>query len=223
MSNVHTRSNIFWDEEKRIASTFVQVWGERNFSPININGKSGNNISKLDGMWAIVTYINDEIYYYKEFETQYEACIAYFNWLDPDNAHYCKMVFDELINDKSKTLPKPKYVKYEDLSENEKVILDVCLKLLDDSGDLYTHVVYPEREDEVDRFVERIQFYKKGNVWVSYILERNEIGGYREYYTLYSLCIDMFEALEKSHTDYCLSNFPIMVQKALENHHIRRK
>ena len=209
-------SKTLTEEEKRIAAIFIHVCGKKGISTVLINKQYRYSIGKVIGKWAIISYYQDQPYNYEKYDDLYSACIAYFNMLDPNSAEYCKNMFEELVKDSSQSFNFDNYVKYEDLIDGEKIILDACLKVLQETGDLNRHIVYPRCEDEIDKYEARLYFYKKGNVWVVYILERNEKGGYREYSTLYPLCFEIFDNLEKSHTDYCLSRFPNLVKEALK-------
>ena len=159
--------------------------------------------------WSYFTII----YFIKQF-----SIVADFNtFLDKRNEEHCKDRFLDLLiaRQNGEEPKKDEYVDYENLSEEEKTVLGAFLKVLKESGDLTRNIVYPTKKEDVDKHIERLQFYKKGNKWVSYILERNERGGYHEYDSLYPLCLDAFECLEKSHTDYCMEAFPPLVQEVI--------
>jgi len=211
-------------EEEIIVEAFTKLWSERNVSTISINKANSNSLCKINGKWATFFYIRDEIYNYKEFDDLYSACLSYFKCLDGNNEKYCKSMFPELIKKlaDNEIIEETGYVNYNDLTNEEQIILNVFIQLLKDTGDYIRNIIYPESEDKIDEFIERLQVYKKGNVWVAYVLERNEKSGYTEFHTLYSMCMAIFNSMEKTHSDYCLSRFPIMVQQALENNKMAR-
>ena len=206
------------EEEKGMTEAFIASWSERDRTPIYVGeNKGGITIGKIKGIWTSYSWVRGERYDMHVYPTFFELADRIYSFLDKRNEEHCKDRFLDLLiaRQDGVELEKEEYVEYENLGEDEKKVLDAFIKVLKESGDLPRNIVYPSKE-EVDEHIERLQFYKKGNKWVSYILERNERGGYREYDSLVPLCFDSFECLEKSHTDYCKSVFPGMIQDILK-------
>ncbi len=102
---------------------------------------------------------------------------------------------------------------YEKLNNEEKVILNVFSKLLNETGHLSRNVeIFPKEYIE-----DRLIVEKKDDKWVFYINERGKVSSYREYNDLFSLCMDLFEALDKESTDYCMKEFPLLVGESLNS------
>lgn len=206
--------------EEIALNTFKELWHERDLNPIYINEeKEGLCVCKENGEWISFDYARGKRYYLHNYDSMSAAIEKIYSFLDKANKEYCMSKYPELLKDNLENKPKhvPKYVKYEDLEDEEKTILDAFIKLLKEKKEFYLNVVYPQ-EYEVNKYQERITFYKLDNKWVSYILERNQKSGYREYDDLYTLCMDIFNSLEKSHSDYHLDIFPILVEDIKKNY-----
>ena len=100
------------------------------------------------------------------------------------------------------------------LSNEERTIMGIFIKLLKETGHLSRNVeIFPKGKIPEARLV----VDKVDDKWVAYIYERAEISGYREYDGLYSLCLDVFEALDKNSTDYCVDIFVPLVEDIINN------
>ena len=207
------------EREKAAFRAFIYLWHERDLSSITVNDeKDGICICKENGKWISFFYARGQRHNYHEFDYLYSVFEYHFNFLDKPNAEYCISQYPRVLSAalNKNPLVEPEYVKYDDFSDKEKTIFLAFIKVLRETGSMPLHIVYPT-EDKVDKYIERLQFYKKGNKWVSYILERNEKTGYREYSDLYCLCVEAFQMLEKDCTDYCMDVFDPLIQDVIEN------
>ncbi len=113
-------------------------------------------------------------------------------------------------------------MEYGELTSKEYIIFKTFKQLLQEIGRV--HDFYFFNQTENNRGENRICIYKDiNNKWISYVSERNQMCGYREYDNLYDLCLDSFESLEKKDTDYCLSVFPELVQNELDRQNIKTR
>ncbi len=105
-------------------------------------------------------------------------------------------------------------MEYGELTNEEQIIFDIFNQLIHEIGRAYDFIFF----DKYAGGLGEICIYKDtNNKWILYVTERGQKYGYREYDNLYNLCLDVFEMLEKKHTDYCVSVFPGSVQNALNN------
>ena len=102
-------------------------------------------------------------------------------------------------------------MNYDELTIEETVILMIFKKLMYKRGLLDEFYFFNTKGAGVGGFC----IYKENGKWISYNYEKGEISGYREYNSLYDLCMDIFEALDKESTDYCIKTFPSLVDFAL--------
>jgi hypothetical protein len=92
---------------------------------------------------------------------------------------------------------------YNDLTDYEKAVLgkfDELLKRTYCSNSVY----YSEHSHDVGGYC----IVKKDGVWKSYIYERGQAIGIREYTDVYELVVDLFDGLDYNSTIYCIDNFP---------------
>ena len=206
------------EEEKKI-EVFLELWKERCITTIFVNHLvDGTCIGKLNDKWVKFYHARNTIYSLEEYESLDSLIDHYFIVLGKRNEEYFRKEYPLRLNDalEGKIRPKDKYIKYSELTDEEKTILIAFIKLLREKGDYERNIYYPS-EKTVDRWEETLQFYKKGNKWILYVLERNIKSGFREYDDLYSLCIDAFDSFEKEHTDYYMDVFPVLIEDILKS------
>ena len=102
---------------------------------------------------------------------------------------------------------------FDELTAEEQILLVIFKKLMAKRGLLHHFYFFVRRSGGLGGFC----IYKENGKWVSYIYERGEKCGYREYNDLFSLCMDIFEALDKESTDYCMKEFPLLVDEFLNS------
>ena len=102
-------------------------------------------------------------------------------------------------------------MRMEELEEDEKKILTVFINLMKEI-----------KRDRSFTFLEKVEggaggfcIYKEDGKWITYTYEKGMKIGYREYDDLFSLCMDIFEALDKESTDYCIEVFPELVNRVM--------
>ena len=100
-----------------------------------------------------------------------------------------------------------------ELEENEKKILAVFINLMREIGRERSFTFLEKTEGGAGGFC----IYKEDGKWITYTYEKGQKLGYREYDDLFSLCMDIFEALDKESTDYCIEVFPELVNKVMDN------
>ena len=91
----------------------------------------------------------------------------------------------------------------EELTEYEKDVLDTFKKLIKNAGAI---TCYHFGEETI--FPARTTIAKRGDKWVSYIYEKGEYGGFREYDDVYDLVIDTFDGLGPNLSYYFINNLP---------------
>lgn len=102
---------------------------------------------------------------------------------------------------------------FDELTNEEQIVFTVFWKLMKERGLLKEFYFFQKKTEGLGGFC----IYKEDGKWISYTYERGEIIGYRDYIDLYSLCMDTFEALDKASTDYCLNDFPLLVEQVLNS------
>ncbi len=93
-------------------------------------------------------------------------------------------------------------VEYKDIVGYEKDVLDTFFRVVNEAGPydgIFGYRTYADCGFCIQ---------KKGDAWVVYHMERACKGGYREYKDVYDMATDLFEALDKEGTDYCVAHFP---------------
>ena len=100
-------------------------------------------------------------------------------------------------------------MSFEELTSEEKKVLTVFIELMEKIGRRHSFTFLEKVNGGAGGFC----IYKEDDKWITYTYEKGLKLGYREYDKLYDLCMDIFEALEKKDTDYCLSVFPTLVQE----------
>ena len=91
---------------------------------------------------------------------------------------------------------------FDELTDEEQILLVIFKKLMAKRGLLHEFYFFVRRSGGLGGFC---------------IYERGEKCGYREYNDLFSLCMDIFEALDKESTDYCMKEFPLLVDEFLNS------
>ncbi len=99
----------------------------------------------------------------------------------------------------------------DNLTTEEKKVLAVFMNLINHIGRRLSFTFFQDLHTGMGESC----IYKKDGKWVTYSFERGERLGYREYDSLYQLCMDTFQCLEKKDTDFCTEVFPKLVQDAL--------
>jgi hypothetical protein len=90
-----------------------------------------------------------------------------------------------------------------ELTEYENDVLDTLKNLANKVGAMkYYHF------DEKTRIPNYIIIAKRGDIWVSYVFERNEETGFCEYDDIYDAVVDSFDYLSLDLTYYLTNNFP---------------
>lgn len=91
----------------------------------------------------------------------------------------------------------------EELTDYEKDVLDTFKKLVKNAG---ASTCYHFGEETI--FPAHITIAKRGDKWVSYVYERGEYGGFREYDDVYDVVIDSFDGLGPNLSYYFIDNLP---------------
>ena len=91
----------------------------------------------------------------------------------------------------------------EELTEYEKDVLDTFKILVKNAG---ASTFYHFGEETI--FPARLTIAKRGDKWVSYIYERGEYSGFREYDDVYDAVIDSFDGLGPNLSYYFIDNLP---------------
>jgi hypothetical protein len=108
---------------------------------------------------------------------------------------------------------------FDELTNEEQIILSIFKMLIGERGLTNEFYFFSEKSGGCGGFC----IYKKDGKWISYIYERGEKSGYREYDDLYSLCMDTFGSLDKKSTDYCIEAFPKLVESFFTNKKFEKK